>query len=451
MLRRATRCLLIVATFATCHAARAQFFVDLGKEYLDVPGCTFAVDSVILSFNGRSSIGSVHQGLANKEAQVYIQGYVDGAINDLIKRCVTARPITQHVVLKLNVLRIGEQLLATRELASCSIHCEFLSHDSAGWLRLYRIGTTVQNGGIDATNSHAANITSALGQCMERFQWRLNAAELHPVRVRDDQLTIRTPIRPMDIAGINGTAVPKGIFPSFMDFIESRPDTITAFDLVETGRSTPDVKVMRMSGEASEIAPMAWGLSDGERCYVNSGKDLIELKSDSVNAYSWLPPAKAYDKADLEAQMMFGLAGLALSRAFKDNRPQRYDLDLMTGQLVDHGANAREKETGVMQTIAYSSLSPVDTMVCLYLNGSNKVCLRRGQYFETRFPPQISLLLIELRVGNTAWERIYLDSEAEHWQVYRFNCEKSAMHVDHAAEYEVREWLFELDPAKQVR
>ena len=452
MLSITTRLLVLFALAATCLNVRGQFIIDMSQQVIGMSKYSFTVDSLILAFNGAKPIGYVLAKGSYEQQPACVRGNVDAALRDLLVRDKGSTVQEQHVVLKLNMLEISEQARYTQKLTSAAIHCEFLRRAGPGWERLYMAGTTiVRPSGHDTNNDHAQNITSALSTCLDRFQYWIRSGNTGSTELTTEQVFQQTYLDLPDYPSLTSLPFTRGVYWTYMDMLDNIPDTMVAFDLKTRFTEHDSIRTATLLGSYEEDLSHVWGLCDGQRRFINTGHSFNELRTKGDQLMTqWAAPAE-YDGDDATTQLMFGLLGAILVWADESKTLQRFDLDLRTGRLVKHDPRAMEKRTGVLQVISFAADSPADTTICFYMQGAKKACLQRGQYNELRIPPQTALTIMELRIGEKTGERIYLDTEVEDWQFFEIRYDHGLVHVEHTPDGTVRQKLFELDPANEVK
>lgn len=403
---------LFVALGLIAPTARAQKFIDLRSVMLtgedwppDHAAHGIFVDSVITTFDPQASIGVVQKGMANKEVNAFLKGDARTELKALLDRLRTGGTEGPHVVLKVDTIEISERTLATRELAFCRFAAEVLERTDSGWISTYRFGTTlVHSGGMDATDDHAANIAHALDNCLRRYA-KFRSRSLPVVRPVSER-HLRRPFirRSEDILALSGTQVRKGVYYSFMDFVEGTPDTTTVVEWKESKNTTETTRVLRPKGGEWDLK--AWGFSDGTHLYVNTGREYNEIHSKGDGMYTyWTPDVSngANAGAVIGAGLFFGVIGAGIAAAASSSgssdAPVRLDLDLVAGTLTrTHRSKGTSRDSE--HWFYYTDHSKVDTTVCLFLYGGEEGCLRKGQHHVVRLAPRIETAPMEVGIGD---------------------------------------------------
>lgn len=434
-------------------SAMAQYTIDLGEERMDLPGCTFTVDSVVLAFGEKEAIGSVMRGMMNEQQPAYMAHGVPQAFKELCVRSHATTPGDRHIVLQVDGLKVTEFSGGGGELAICSLRCEMLARTDSGWSHLYDVGERLtSNGGMDATHKHARNIALALTHCLTRFQQRLNAGALAAQAITADRVGKASPARLVDPRTGRAVVPARGVLRSFMDLRENTPDTVTPFEVRETVRSTATVKALRVKSSEDKDIRDAWGISDGTSCYFNTGSDFVQLQADTSGLYTYWSPSAAYDANDFAAQMAFGLIGLAISRANKDHVPHRFDVDPGTGELTMHYSAGSGHTSGAPHTVLYSKNSRDDVPVRLLLADGRTVTLRRGQYHVLRMKRAAEMYALDLSLGDgSAPTRASIDAGRKGDDLVLINVKNGLIVVDHPPNSVASSMLNDLDPAAEVK
>lgn len=442
-------------------SSSAQKFIDLRSVQVkgmgwppDPTAHNIIVDSVITTFDPNGSIGVVQKGAANKPVNAFLQGDARTELKALLDRLHTGGSEGQHVVLKVDTIEISERTMATRELAFCRFAAEVLERSDSGWTSTYSFGTTlVHSGGMDATDDHATNIAHALDNCLRRYARAIDRSNLTGRPISERQLRRPFLRRAEEIAAVSGDKVKKGIYFSFMDFVEGTPDTTTAVDQRESKHTTETTRVMKMKSGGSEL--MAWGYSDGTRLYVNTGSEYNEVQFGREGLYTyWSPVASSeVDAGAVIGGLLFGVlgAGVAvLATPEKPGAPVRLDLDLLAGSLVrTHGNKSTMRSSE--HWFYYTDHCKMDTSACLFLYGGEEGCLRKGQHHVVRLTPRVAPAPVEVRIGD---QRIpaELNTNATTDQVYLISVnEHGELKVDKLSVSMASAILDKLDPENEVK
>jgi hypothetical protein len=416
--------LSVLHTRTTC----AQKFIDLravpvtGTGWPPDPAAHgIIVDSVITTFDPHAAIGMVQKGLGNRPANAFFKGDARTELKALLDRLRTGANEGEHVVLKVDTIEISERTLATREMAFCRFAAEVLTRSDSGWTSTYSFGTTlVHSGGMDATDDHASNIAHALDNCLRRYVRARDRSFLRSRLISDRQLRRPFTRRADEIAALSGNRAKKGVYFSFMDFVEGTPDTTTSVDEKVSKHTTETTRVLKLRSGGTEL--MAWGYSDGVRLYVNTGGEYNEVQFGREGMYTyWSPGAGGEVNTGLviTAGIFFGALGAgaaALATSGRPDAPMRLDLDLIAGTLTrTHGTKSTTRDSE--HWFYYTDHSASDTTVCLFLYGGEEGCLRRGQHRVIRLTPRVAPAPVELNIGD---QRIHaeLNTNATTDQVY---------------------------------
>jgi hypothetical protein len=415
------RHLLIGLSLLIATTLSAQHFIDLRMANVQGEGWppdhrahSFIVDSVLVTFDPAAPIGEVHKGIGNRRMNAFVKGSLTTELKALLDRVYTGDGSGRHIVLKVDQLHIDEQIRAMSETVFCSFAADVLEHTDTGWVKLYSFGTTLAaNGGIDATDNHAENIAHALDNCLRRTAEALRNESFTARMVTEERLHTASTLHP-------GTRVPRGIYYSFMDVRDATPDTTLSFDLKETDNSTTNVRMVEPRG--ARWSMKAWGISDGERLYVNTGKEYAELKITREGLHTYFSLAGVGEEY-VVATALFGALGAMAMANTAPNEPVRMDVDPRTGALRRHFTASGDPSTSSKQYFCFSRHSSVDTTVCLFLYGGDEACLKKGQYHVVRLTPRVEKIPLEIKAGS-ATIKVDMDTNANTEQVYLINLKK---------------------------
>lgn len=435
----------------------AQHFIDLSKVDRIVVPEGILLDSVIASFSDSASVGVVMKGLGNKRVQAYMARGVSASVSELLSNREAA-PGVLHCTMRINALNVEELAEGMSENCYCGLNFELLTETDSGWYRIFdHAATTMLKGGMDATSKQEASVAAAFAKGLAAF----SAARQAGLLARDP---LPAPPRAgsFDWAGrsyavLEAAAPARGIYATYQDFRDQRPDTTIGFTLKPFGFDQKAMAMVKLKPEKGARVPeMTWGVSDGQKAYINCGGKYLGLQRSGrmfTSEYSMRPGSTAVGVA---VGVSFGLIGAALYMASTPSTPRDIpvELDLLTGTLKPLKTARVEAEPTSDHLFLYSRFSALDTVVEMLVYGGHEADLAKDGYRQLALVPRPDAVPVSFRVGNGEPVTIHVNAATIRTDpvVYLVNARKDGrITVDKVNAEMAASILRRLDPAKEVK
>ena len=393
------------------------------------------IDSLYITFDGQAAIGMVMKGMNNRREPAFIRPGVQEALRELLVQAPSDAN-TLHCTIQFTALRASEQSAATSESATCALNFDVLARTDSGPVLLYEHAHTLSvRGGLDATGKHGRAIRNNLELGLQGFAQARAEGRLTPRRITTSS---ERPAPSLEDLGYNvlmrGDA-PRGIYHSFMDMRDQRPDTTIAFEvkpLLERNDRSTQVKLKWPDGEPPHEV---WGFSDGRDIHMNVGGRYARLFRDHQQFTARIPTTEASSGAlAFGVGYMFGAVGVGVmvvvaggsvpSGFGTADRVSTYKLDLMTGSFIPAHADPHEP-TRCQQVFIYSKHSALDTIVDLKIEGAPAVSMHSNSYHVAAPVARPIPGKAQVSVGAGAALAIPLDlTEVDVAQVYLIKVKK---------------------------
>lgn len=435
----------------------AQHFIDLSKVDRIVVPEGILLDSVITSFSDSASVGVVMKGVGNRRVPAYMAQGISASVKGLLKQGETTGAVL-HCTMRINALQVEELAGTMSENCYCGLNFELLTRTDSGWYRIFdHAATTMLKGGMDATAQQEANVASAFARGLAVFSaaWQ------------DGRLTytpLSAPPKPglfdgadRSYAVLEASAPARGIYATYQDFRDQRPDTSIHFTLKPFGFDQQDKAMVKLKPDkGAQIPESIWGISDGQKAYINFGGKYLGLERSGrmfSSEYSIRPGSTAVGVA---VGVSFGLIGAALYMTSSPSTPRAMpvELDLLTGTLKPLKTAGVEAEPTSDHLFLYSRFSAVDTVVEMLVYGGHEADLVSDGYRRLALVPRPDAVPVSFRVGTGEPVTIHINATTPGTDpvVYLLNARKDGrLTVDKVNAEMASSILRKLDPAKEVK
>lgn len=441
-------------------AAQAQYIIDLSEHTLDTIDPGVVVDSVITPFDDRAPIGTVMKGAFNRFESAYLPVGTDKALLDLVYRSYPIDRDAPGITLKVNRIEVREGSGTFSERAACSMHVEFLGKIDGRVMRLFEHGTTVSRSGLDVTHHHGALIARALSECFNAFVSEQSNGELKPVLA--SRLDLPTTVDEFDLPILRAPALRQGVYATFDDFRYNRIDTTIALKVRELDHPHAMRKELKIL-TADMAVTGAWGCTDGQRLYVNTGARFTELRPEGGSLTTFItttiPPSAGGMAAIVGAGILFGMLGGAVSGAVVYSTTEvKVALDPLTGAFEPYTTGTATRSVPVPDALrsrhvfGFSKYSTSDSTVCMFVYDGQEACLQRREYYDYRPVRRADPIPIELRTAGGQSARVFVDTNDPDDQFFLVKVNSDGeITVDLLNDQMASDLLDHLDPSMEVK
>ncbi|AMR26903.1 hypothetical protein A0257_07140 [Hymenobacter psoromatis] len=404
--------LLLAGLLAAASAAHGQeYYFDLRKEPLEVPGRTVAVERVV---DGRQNlqIGVLYHGGRTRPATVFFREGAAPELTALLHARLPARPTDHPVVLCLRQLQLaelpanGEASLAQAGRSDADLAFDVYEHLPDGYHFVRRVAGHWAGSSYQSSLYLSAWLARLLGYCvgqLARADW---PAAAHRPGLTLGQLPADAPTpRPAAQAGagmpILHEAPRRGLYYSLAQFVANRPDTTQAFrvdTLAEAWRSRFSSRevarwwwgwwhVARVRPLVPAAGPPAvpagiWGFCDGQQLFIEQDQKFYPLAryDDFFTFVGEAPPNARYQAVlDQKPARHFSQNPLLVT-PLPGGEPLALALDPRTGEIGSFpGLRPRRADTAYVYLYRPPEARNLQAMRLL-VNGRETARLYPGGY-----------------------------------------------------------------------
>ncbi|TDN38187.1 hypothetical protein E4631_06585 [Hymenobacter sp. UV11] len=287
--------LLLAGLLAAAGAAHGQeYYIDLHKEPLEVPGRTVAVESVV---DGRRSpqIGVMSHGGQARPATIFFREGAATELTAFMQARLPARPTDYPVVLCLRQLQLTEMLSdgASQQTppwqSDTDLAFDVYAHQPDGYRFVQRVAGHWGGSSYQSALYFSTRLARLLGYCLGQVaQADWAGAAQQPARTLAQLATdAPTPLPAAQAAAaILREAPRRGLYRSFAQFVANQPDTTLAFRLDTVADDRPSryqarqvarwwwawwhvARVRPVVGAGrGAVPPGIWGFCDGQQLFI---------------------------------------------------------------------------------------------------------------------------------------------------------------------------------------
>lgn len=388
-------------------SAQAQYLMDLGKEDpLQVP-VGLHIDSVVVAFADSGSIGNVLRGLGNTPRPTFLQGGNRKALTAILHNGPdTARD--HHCTMRVNTLEISEVSNGTGERCFYGLNFELLTQTDSGWVRIFDHAASGEYpGGLDATGKQPRNILKAFEEGLAQYAEAAKNNKLVSEAVTQAPRAGEDGTTDQAYPALAIVAPARGLYRTFKEFRDQRPDTVSDFSTQETVLGDARQPIIKLKVDSGDVrAQEVWGLSDGRYAYMNIGgrKFLRLVREDGRFIANYRTPGSVDGGTAIGVGVAFGLVGVLIYAAANSKGESiPAELDMRTGVLKP--SKTTMAGNGIIENTSdhifiYSRHCPADTLLGMYVYGGIEASLRKENYHRLNLVPRPGTVPVEFKVGE---------------------------------------------------
>ena len=369
----------------------------------------YYVEKVINAQDEDTIIGFVHAGMFNKKRLASLGTSITDDISKYLKIVLPPNGEAIPLIVRINKINICEVTTGT---ALAELNLSFIRRDGARYYHLFDAGTCIQEQGIDVTHTHAENIVHAIITCFSDLRTALLTNRVDNREISEKELLMNPLKDPTVYPVFHTVKIPKGVFRTFYDFRDCKPDTLMAFEI--RYKSKKDTATSKASISYSEFygPENFWGFSDGNSVYIRIMKNYYKLYP-RQNAYISLVSHEDMSSAYAATGLMFGLLGtltLAAVISATDNgltNPSEdglFKVDFCNGMLMPSG-KPELNEMDSRTVFAVSGTIDPSKPISLFVNNKFNATLKGGKFYTLYMPPRENKARIELRIDNSRYSQ----------------------------------------------
>lgn len=415
--------LSLVLVVASLGARAQEYYLDLNRQRLEVPGRTVAVEQVLDGRHGDLSLGYVYRGLSNNRplAVAFRQG-MGPELSAFIQRQLPARTTDHPLVLCVRQLHLNEEHTLGTEGATAYLSLDAYQHLPDGYHFVQSIASHTSARASEVTKLHAVHLARMLNYCLgqlSRADWAAVPAQpaLTLAQLPADvpvALPSRTPVAQQP--AILRERPRRGVYRSFAQFLANRPDSryVLRLDTVQPRlrsylawqqwQRVPWVRplVFDSLGRWSEPTGI-WGFSDGQCLFVQHDQNYFPLLRQgtffTTVGNAPLDKGTSQIQAAARAQAAYTSSQPLLPPSVTDV-PVCYAVDMQSGELHPYPGLRAPTRPDTAYVYVYrpaQALGP--SRVQVWLNGKQAGTLRPGEYLELPWPYYATLFSLCLTDG----------------------------------------------------
>lgn len=366
--------------------AQGYYLNPEGFNYKMSP-CNLIIDSIVDVREEQDCIGFVCTGLLEKPTAAYLEQPLKFYFNNYFLRNSKPDENSEHLILRINKLIIYEVTSSNGQTAVAELNLSFITKNGDKYLEKFQAGATSERGPGTITIQHQRNILDVLEKCIDQYKER-NKYFIRSGKNNFPETDLHTNPLTNTAYKIDGiTHFTRGIYPSFFDFRDYTPDTISIFKVEYVGDNS-DPKYAMLKTMGGDVITWPWAFSDGKQNYIRLTDAYYPLKKEG-NYFA------LFDRPDKFAPMFFVstpdiITGLIISAAIsgassglanssKYGKKEKYNINLSSGRffLANSSGDIKIESRIVILSSRYNK---PDAEMELFVNGEKQCVLGKGSY-----------------------------------------------------------------------
>lgn len=401
-------CFLLVTFFSnSSFASDESYRISLPIEGFHLSLDGYYVENVINAMDEDTLIGFVQTGMMNTRRVATFTTSITDEIGRVLKAGLVSSPGAVPLLIRINKLEIFEITNSSKENAFAELSISFFRSEGTKKVWMYDAGTMVRQGGLDVTHSHPANILKAIRICFEKFKMSLLGHYSYEEEVSGAEITHNPVADPSGYPIFHNKTFPRGLFRTFEDFRDCRPDSAFRFTVKYVENKDTSVHKATLILPESVSPNDIWGFSDGKSVFMKiTNKDFYKLLREPG---SFISHVAHKDVPDLgmtyaTAGILGGLIGVAIvaavsSATYNPAELGEFKVDFSYGTLVPIKHSVFMDFDPHLEFLLTSASDPKDT-VCLFINNEYHVKLARGFFYSVSIPHRNRQIKVEALAQN---------------------------------------------------
>ncbi len=386
----------------------------------------YCVTEVLTARSGQNCIGFVYKGAMNKRVAARMLPSVEADAGECLKRSFPKEEYLVPLTVRINTMRIYEITGSTVEKAFAEVNLSFLVRRGDSLVELFTAGRSNRRSGMDVTGGHQKGLAQMLAACFDDFADALAQGTLTHKAIPADSLHVSPLDRPMGFPIFQVKHVPRGLFRTFYEFRDARPDTQTPFTIecLKPKKDTSCSRVELTIQDSSRIDDW-FGFSDGTHLYVNLGKHYVQAKVTDGKIKLTLNRDEVgnsgRDNSAAALGAMFGLVGGVIGGLMSYNSNNSGEagaciIDLTSGQLLPE--RIPQYLDMVSHTVFLLSKTSASGSELTVKHKSDTVCiLQQGNFLHLRLPAEYDSATLSFSGPNSPAEEQTFECEPFTWEV----------------------------------
>lgn len=397
----AKTCILVLVMLSAWVSA-AQKEMDLSQWKNTVPCEGLIIDTIYMIQDPDKPIGMIRAGMNNILKPLYIKKPVEGSLAEMFMSTNNG----EHVNLKINKLRIAERANSTAEFAYCALHFELLRWNNGDLERIWEYGETINSKGMEVTGHHDKNLVEAFKHGLVAYRNGIGVGLTQPVKIDVVDSQKKSGSEDLNLPLLENKNLPDGVFRDVQGMKYAQVDTSVHFELADKAPLGDMIVYKPRFHVKQESDPIA--LIKENVLYYYIGKRYVKMRLDDEGYYAYIEFMEGSSNAvAIGIGANFGLiGGLVASGSYSENVTKRYDLDLLTGDLIPSEILGNRGPTFDV-VLQHSPYSKVDTM-CISADGTHQSCLTKGKHFVFKQPLTRANVQFEFSHGDKKYGQLVL-------------------------------------------
>jgi hypothetical protein len=411
---------IFLLTSAPYFCLSQKCLVSLKNSNLVLENFNFYIDTIIDAREDKYCIGALQLD-QDKVTPLYLETDFKKEMNFLFapyfKKDATKKPL----IIKLNRLFITNYKRQNDYNSVTEMNITFLTKKKDQYYEYLTVGKYYIGG-----KNKCKNITSLTKQIISEFSLKYKAGVLYALGVSKDSI-VTSPAKDKNYKIFETQKYPLGIFWTFEDFLDFRPDTTTTFKyhVQYNNDKSSLIAQMGLVNSNKEIADL-WGFSDGENIYARLQNNFYRIEKNGKNFILTYSNAVSRDHM-FAATFFFGIIGGFVTYELESTRGPltgsgNYYLDFLSSQFKSKYdlSNCKAEAYNIFY---YSDLSNKNGPVTIIYNDSALCKLSPSEYYLLKTQSNVKQFEIKLK-QDTSVSTMLINPILFNFDVYTFKLNK---------------------------
>ncbi|MDJ1504827.1 hypothetical protein QNI22_29460 [Cytophagaceae bacterium BD1B2-1] len=358
--------------------------VDLRREKLEMGDdpfleTPFYIVRVVDTRSDKTNIGIVQRGVTKTKIPVVLQNGAAEQVQEFFNSNLPAKQGYLPVIIRLNQLSVTEKDGVDLQKATAAVVIDFVVKQKDSLYLVLQTSALIRKSGANVSTVHATTLAAALSECIIKFaksSWK----EMLPLAqsITEEQLVAPVVFEKslLDLPILQVTAPEQGLYYSFEDFCNNKPDNTQPIGMEREPRRGVDWEgadkvtpyLIKENGK-HKILRRIWGFSDGNQIYIYYDKDYFPLRQQGsaffFDGYEPERPVYVPTGGGISG-VLVGTGTSILIQASVPRKKETYQLDIMTGKVGYWKANKYQS-----RTVSHATSGAVAKVLIYYKKGKD--------------------------------------------------------------------------------
>lgn len=382
------RCfLLLILLASSLFSGAKEISVSLADQKLSKASKGFFIEDVVVSQREDSCLGYLHPEGPNKCIALYFKKNIHQELREFLVGSFPRQNGLNPLIIRVNRIFLYQASEGVRDYACLDLCLSFIRPEN-GLTEDFTSAVTVRKEQQFYPRRLDRLITDAFDSCLSQYDRRARSGLMIPVVIKPSQLNEN----PTHTAGYfrcyAGKQSGKGIYRTYFDFRDDRPDTTIDFKVFhDYNKNHPRLSKAWLKFPNDPKPGKCWGFYEGDSLYINGGRSysLLTFEGDQFITYH---RSSEYAREVTTAAIIGGVFGGFLGASFLGGLAavssdpdviDKFRLDLFDGRLLSYEATDYTMVSSKVVLFASKKSIPGSTLK-VFVDGKFQCELQAGNY-----------------------------------------------------------------------